>query len=71
MTCPNPCLLVVASIGVNDSTVYLQVGIKVLLHHMPESVSQADLIAIVRQTCSDATIDGLLVQVTSKLACLR
>ena len=42
----------------------LQVGINVLLHHVPQSVSQADLVSIVRQTCADTTIDGLLVQVS-------
>lgn len=41
----------------------MQVGIKVLLHHVPESVSQAELVSIVRHTCNDSSIDGVLVQV--------
>ena len=56
-----------ASAGLFMKTILLlclQVGINVLLHHVPQSVSQADLVSIVRQTCADTTIDGLLVQVS-------
>ena len=41
----------------------MQVGIKVVHRQLPDTVSQADVESVVKATCDDQAIDGILVQV--------
>lgn len=47
----------------------MQVGIKVVHCQLPDTVTQAEVESAVRTTCSDESIDGILVQV-GKPACV-
>ena len=40
----------------------MQVGINSVLRQLPDTVGQAEIEAVVRELCEDATIDGILVQ---------
>lgn len=48
----------------------MQVGIKVVHRQLPDTVSQADMESVVKATCDDQSIDGILVQV-KKLVCFK
>lgn len=41
----------------------MQVGIKVVHRQLPDTVSQVDVESVVKATCDDQSIDGILVQV--------
>ncbi len=40
----------------------MQAGVHVNVHHLPDSVSQAQLEAAVQRLCSDPHVDGVLIQ---------